>query len=87
VAQPEVGEVYEGKVKSIMPFGAFIEILPGKDGLLHISEVEWRRLESLDGVLKEGDIVDVKLIEVDKKTGKLKLSRKILLPKPEAAVN
>jgi polyribonucleotide nucleotidyltransferase len=84
---PEVGEVYTGKVKSIMPFGAFIEILPGKDGLLHISEVEWRRLESLDGVLKEGDIVDVKLIEVDKKTGKLKLSRKILLPKPEAAVN
>ena len=84
---PEVGEVYTGKVKSIMPFGAFIEILPGKDGLLHISEVEWRRLESLEGVLKEGDIVDVKLIEVDKKTGKLKLSRKILLPKPEAAVN
>jgi len=86
-SSPEVGEVYSGKVKSIMPFGAFVEILPGKDGLLHISEVEWRRLESLDGVLKEGDIVDVKLIEVDKKTGKLKLSRKILLPKPEAAVN
>jgi polyribonucleotide nucleotidyltransferase len=82
-ATPEVGEVYSGKVKSIMPFGAFVEILPGKDGLLHISEVEWRRLESMDGILKEGDIVDVKLIEVDKKTGKFKLSRKALLPKPE----
>jgi polyribonucleotide nucleotidyltransferase len=82
-ATPEVGEVYTGKVKSIMPFGAFVEILPGKDGLLHISEVEWRRLENLDGILKEGDVVDVKLIEVDKKTGKFKLSRKALLPKPE----
>ncbi|MEX1190093.1 MAG: polyribonucleotide nucleotidyltransferase [Bacteroidia bacterium] len=84
-ATPEVGEVYSGKVKSIVPFGAFVEIIPGKDGLLHISEVEWRRLENLDGVLKEGDIIDVKLIEVDKKTGKLKLSRKVLLPKPETA--
>lgn len=81
VAKPEVGEVYEGKVKSIMPFGAFVEIMPGKDGLLHISEIEWRRLESMDGVLKEGDIVKVKLLDVDKQ-GKLKLSRKALLPRP-----
>lgn len=84
-ATPEIGEVYNGKVKSIVPFGAFVEIIPGKDGLLHISEVEWRRLENLDGILKEGDMIDVKLIDVDKKTGKLKLSRKVLLPKPEAA--
>jgi polyribonucleotide nucleotidyltransferase len=83
VTVPEVGEVYQGKVKSIMPFGAFVEILPGKDGLLHISEIEWRRLDSLDGVLKEGDEIEVKLIEVDKKTNKLKLSRKVLLPRPE----
>jgi polyribonucleotide nucleotidyltransferase len=83
VAVPEVGEIYQGKVKSIMPFGAFVEILPGKDGLLHISEIEWRRLEKVEEVLKEGDMVEVKLIEIDKKTGKLKLSRKVLLPKPE----
>lgn len=82
-AMPEVGEVYEGKVKSIMPFGAFVEFIPGKDGLLHISEIEWRRLETMDGVLKEGDHVQVKLIEVDQKTGKFRLSRKVLLPKPE----
>lgn len=82
VAVPEVGEIYKGKVKSIMPFGAFVEILPGKDGLLHISEIEWRRLEKVEEVLKEGEMVDVKLIEIDKKTGKLKLSRKVLLPKP-----
>jgi polyribonucleotide nucleotidyltransferase len=81
--QPEVGEIYTGKVKSIVAFGAFIEILPGKDGLLHISEIEWRRLNTVDEVLKEGDMVEVKLIDVDKKTGKLKLSRKVLLPKPE----
>ena len=80
---PEVGTIYDGKVKTIMPFGAFVEFLPGKDGLLHISEVEWRRLENLDGILKEGDAVKVKLIEVDEKTGKFKLSRKILMPKPE----
>jgi polyribonucleotide nucleotidyltransferase len=80
---PEVGEIYEGKVKSIMPFGAFVEFLPGKDGLLHISEIEWRRLETVEGVLKEGDIVKVKLVEVDPKTGKFRLSRKALLPKPE----
>ncbi len=82
VAVPEVGEVYEGKVRSIKAYGAFVEILPGKDGLLHISEVAWERLENVDGILKEGDIIQVKLIEVDKKTGKLKLSRKALLPKP-----
>lgn len=82
-AVPEVGEVYKGKVKNIMPFGAFIEIMPGKDGLLHISEIEHRRLEKVEEVLKEGDVIEVKLIAVDEKTGKLKLSRKVLLPKPE----
>lgn len=82
-AVPEVGEVYKGKVKSILPFGAFVEIMPGKDGLLHISEIEWRRLEKVEEVLKEGDEVEVKLIEMDQKTGKLKLSRKRLLPRPE----
>lgn len=83
VAVPEVGSVYEGKVKSIMAFGAFVEFLPGKDGLLHISEVDWKRLDSLEGVLKQGDMVQVKLLEVDPKTGKFRLSRKALLPKPE----
>lgn len=83
VAQPEVGEVYEGKVKSIMAFGAFVEFMPGKDGLLHISEVNHSRLESMEGVLKEGEKIQVKLIGVDPKTGKFKLSRKALLPKPE----
>ena len=82
VAVPEVGDTYEGKVRSIMAYGAFVEIMPGKDGLLHISEVSWDRLENMDGVLKEGQILEVKLIEIDKKTGKLKLSRKALLPKP-----
>ncbi|MEE1885681.1 polyribonucleotide nucleotidyltransferase [Pedobacter flavus] len=82
VAKPEIGEVYEGKVKSIMPFGAFVEIMPGKDGLLHISEIDWARLETMDGVFKEGDIVKVKLLDVDKQ-GKMKLSRKVLLPRPE----
>jgi polyribonucleotide nucleotidyltransferase len=80
---PEVGKVYQGKVKSIVAFGAFIEILPGKEGLLHISEIEWRRLEKVEEVLKEGDDVEVKVIELDKKNGKLKLSRKALLPRPE----
>jgi polyribonucleotide nucleotidyltransferase len=80
---PEVGEVYEGKVKTIVAFGAFVEFLPGKDGLLHISEVDHRRLESLEGVLKQGDMVKVKLIGTDPKTGKFKLSRKVLMPKPE----
>ncbi|PST82480.1 polyribonucleotide nucleotidyltransferase [Pedobacter yulinensis] len=86
-AKPEIGEVYEGKVKSIMPFGAFVEIMPGKDGLLHISEIDWKRLETMDGVFKEGDILKVKLLDIDKQ-GKMKLSRKVLLPrppKPEAA--
>jgi len=80
VAIPEVGDVYDAKVKTIMPYGAFVEFMPGKDGLLHISEVENRRLENLDGVLKEGDKIQVKLIGVDPKTGKFKLSRKVLLP-------
>ncbi len=83
VAQPEVGETYEGKVKSIQPFGAFVEFMPGKQGLLHISEVSWSRLENLDGVLSENDTVKVKLLEIDKKTGKFRLSRKVLMPKPE----
>lgn len=81
VAKPEIGEIYEGKVKSIMPFGAFVEIMPGKDGLLHISEIDWKRLETMDGVFKEGDMVTVKLLDVDKQ-GKMKLSRKVLLPRP-----
>jgi len=83
VAVPEVGTIYKGKVKTITPYGAFVEILPGKDGLLHISEVEHRRLEKVEEVLKEGEVVEVKLIAVDEKSGKLKLSRKALLPKPE----
>jgi polyribonucleotide nucleotidyltransferase len=83
VAVPEVGEVYESTVKSVMPYGAFVEFLPGKQGLLHISEVSWKRLESMEGVLNEGDTVKVKLIGVDNKTGKFKLSRKVLMPKPE----
>ena len=83
VAVPEVGTVYTGKVKTITPYGAFVEILPGKDGLLHISEIEWKRLEKVEEVLKEGDEVEVKLLAVDERNGKLKLSRKALLPKPE----
>ena len=83
VAMPEVGEEYESKVKSIMPYGAFVEFMPGKQGLLHISEVSWKRLENLDGILKEGDMVKVKLVGVDHKTGKFKLSRKALIPKPD----
>ena len=81
VAKPEVGEIYDGKVKSIMPFGAFVEIMPGKDGLLHISEIDWKRYESMDGIFQVGDEVKVKLLEVDKQ-GKFKLSRKALLPRP-----
>jgi polyribonucleotide nucleotidyltransferase len=83
-SKPEVGEIYEGKVKSIMPFGAFVEIMPGKDGLLHISEIDHKRIETMDGIFEVGDEVRVKLLDVDKQ-GKLKLSRKVLLPKPEAA--
>ena len=84
VAVPEVGEVYKGKVRSIMPYGAFVEFLPGKDGLLHISEIDWKRLETVEEAgIKEGDEIDVKLLDIDPKTGKFKLSRKVLLPKPE----
>lgn len=82
----EVGGIYKGKVKNIQSFGAFIEILPNQDGLLHISEIDWKRLERVEDVLKVGDEVEVKLIEVDPKTNKLKLSRKALLPKPEGYV-
>ena len=84
VAIPEVGEVYTGKVRSIMPYGAFVEFLPGKDGLLHISEIEWRRLETVeDAGISEGDEIEVQLMDVDRKTGKFKLSRKVLLPRPD----
>ncbi len=83
VTLPEVGEVYEGKVKSITAFGAFVEFLPGKDGLLHISEIKWERLDTMEGVLEVGETVKVKLVEIDKKTGKYRLSRKVLIPKPE----
>jgi polyribonucleotide nucleotidyltransferase len=86
VTVPELDMVYNGTVKSIVDFGAFVEILPGKDGLLHISEIDYKRLPNMEGVLNVGDKIDVKLIEVDKKTGKLKLSRKVLLPKPEGWV-
>ncbi len=82
-ALPEVGSVYEATVKGIKEFGAFVEFLPGKQGLLHISEISWKRLDTMEGVLKEGDIVKVKLIGVDDKTGKFKLSRKVLMPKPD----
>ena len=83
VAVPEVGEVYKGKICSIMPYGAFVEFLPGKDGLLHISEIDWKRLESMEeSGLKEGNEIEVKLIDIDPKTGKFKLSRKVLLPRP-----
>ncbi|HOA37867.1 MAG TPA: polyribonucleotide nucleotidyltransferase [Flavihumibacter sp.] len=82
-SQPTVGDTYEATVKSIQPYGAFVEFLPGKQGLLHISEVSWKRLDTLEGVLKEGDVVKVKLTGTDPKSGKFKLSRKILLPKPE----
>jgi polyribonucleotide nucleotidyltransferase len=83
VAIPEIGETYESTVKSIMPYGAFVEFMPGKQGLLHISEVSWSRLDTLEGVLKEGDVIKVKLLDVEQKTGKFKLSRKVLMPKPE----
>jgi len=82
VAVPEVGTIYTGKVKSIVAFGAFVEILPGKDGLLHISEIDWKRIEKVEDVLKEGQEIEVKLIEVDPKTNKLRLSRKALLERP-----
>ncbi len=83
VAIPEVGEVYEGEIRSVMPYGAFVEFMPGKDGLLHISEIDWKRLETVEeSGLKEGDKVKVKLMEIDPKTGKFKLSRRVLLEKP-----
>ena len=81
-ALPEVNEIYKGKVKSVVAFGAFVEIMPGKEGLLHISEIEWRRLDKVEEVLKEGDEIEVKLIGIDPRTGKFKLSRKVLLPRP-----
>ena len=87
VAVPEVGEVYEGTVRSIMPYGCFVEILPGKDGLLHISEIDWKRLETVEEAgIKEGDKIVVKLLEIDQKTGKYKLSHRCLIPKPEGYV-
>lgn len=82
VTVPEIGEIYNGVVKNIMPFGAFVEILPGKDGLLHVSEIDWTHIEKVEDVLKVGDKIEVKLIDIDKKTGKIKLSRKALLPRP-----
>lgn len=84
VAKPEVGQVYTGKVKNIAAFGAFVEILPGKEGLLHISEIDWKRIEKVEDVLATGDKIEVKLIEIDQKSGKLRLSRKALIAKPEA---
>ena len=87
VAIPEVGEVYEGTIRSVMPYGCFVEILPGKDGLLHISEIDWKRLETVEEAgLKEGDKITVKLMEIDPKTGKYKLSHRVLIPKPEGYV-
>ena len=87
VAIPEVGEIYEGTVRSVMPYGCFVEILPGRDGLLHISEIDWKRLETVeDAGIKEGDKLRVKLLEIDPKTGKYKLSHRALLPKPEGYV-
>lgn len=84
VAIPEVGEVYEGTIRSIMPYGCFVEILPGKDGLLHISEIDWKRLETVEEAgLHEGDKINVKLMEIDPKTGKYKLSHRVLIPKPD----
>ncbi len=83
VAIPEIGDTYPSKVKSVMPYGAFVEFMPGKEGLLHISEIDWKRIETMDqSGIKEGDIIDVKLLEIDQKTGKFKLSRKALMPRP-----
>lgn len=86
-ATPEVGEVYQGKVVSNVAFGSFVEFLPGRQGLLHVSEIDWKRVENVDEYLKPGDIVEIKLIGIDEKTGKFKLSRKALLPRPEREVN
>ena len=87
VAVPEIGEVYEGTVRSVMPYGCFVEFMPGKDGLLHISEIDWKRLETVEEAgIKEGDKLKVKLLEIDPKTGKFKLSRRVLIEKPEGYV-
>ncbi|TVQ11580.1 MAG: S1 RNA-binding domain-containing protein, partial [Bacteroidetes bacterium] len=87
-AIPDIGEVYQGTVKSVVPFGLFVEILPGKEGLLHISEIEWKRLETIEeSNIKVGDSIEVKLLDVDKKTGKFKLSRKVLLPRDKPVDN
>ena len=85
VAEPTVGEIYTGRIKTVKDFGAFVEFMPGKDGLLHISEVKWERIEDLENILEEGEEIKVKLIEIDPKTGKYRLSRKVLLPKPTGA--
>ncbi len=82
-ATPDVGEVYDGKVKAIQPYGAFVEFMPGKEGLLHISEIKWERVEKMDGLMEEGEDIKVKLIGIDQRSGKYRLSRKVLLPKPE----
>jgi polyribonucleotide nucleotidyltransferase len=82
----EIGEVYEGKVKTIMPYGAFVEVMPGIDGLLHVSELEWKRVDNVEDILKEGENVKFKVVGRDPKTGKIKLSRKVLLDKPEGYV-
>ncbi|MCF0210204.1 MAG: S1 RNA-binding domain-containing protein, partial [Bacteroidales bacterium] len=86
VAVPEVGEVYDGTIKSVMPYGAFVEFMPGKDGLLHVTEMEWKRIDNVADVIKEGDKVRVKLIGIDKQTGKFKLSHRVLIPKPEGYI-
>jgi polyribonucleotide nucleotidyltransferase len=82
----EIGEEYEGKVKTIMPYGAFVEVMPGQDGLLHVSELDWKRVENVGDILTEGETVKFKVVGRDPKTGKIKLSRKVLLPKPEGYV-
>jgi polyribonucleotide nucleotidyltransferase len=82
----EIGTEYEGKVKSIMPYGAFVEVIPGQDGLLHVSELDWKRVDRVEDILKEGELVKFKVVGRDEKTGKIKLSRKALLPKPEGFV-
>jgi polyribonucleotide nucleotidyltransferase len=86
ITEPEIGEAYDGKVVKLMPFGAFVEFLPGKEGLLHVSEISYERVENVEDVLKEGQPIQVKLLEIDPKTGKFKLSHKALLPKPEGYV-
>jgi polyribonucleotide nucleotidyltransferase len=86
VTVPEVGETYKGKVVSILEFGAFVQILPGKEGLLHISEIDWKKIDKVEDVLNVGDEVEVKLLEIDSKTGKMRLSRRVLTEKPEGYV-